>query len=405
MSSVKDIHISDYNYLLPDNRIAKYPLPERDSSKLLVWRKGKIEESVFKNITDFIPENSLLVFNNTKVVQARLEFFKTEGGARIEIFCLSPVDPSDYAQSFASKASCRWECLVGNAKRWKNGTLRRQIDGTNSALSAEIVEKHGETATVEFSWDRHSELSFAEILERTGDMPLPPYLNRKAEENDKTTYQTVYSRIEGSVAAPTAGLHFTNSTFDALKKKNIKCEELTLHVGAGTFRPVKSETLEGHRMHSEWFSVSKSTLENLIRYQGSIVAVGTTSVRTLESLWQLGFYLLNNDCKDPNHLTVSQWQAYETDTRCSVNTLATVINFMNHHNLETITASTEMMIVPGYRFRVVDAMITNFHQPASTLLLLVSAFTNGKWKEIYNYALKNNFRFLSYGDSSILINN
>ena len=403
MSKVKEIYIDDFDYKLPDERIAKYPLPQRDKSKLLVWKNGRITENIFQNLSEYIPENALLVFNNTKVIQARLVFRK-ETGALIEIFCLEPQESSDYAQAFAQTQSCIWSCLIGNSKRWKNGKLGCRVKGTR--LMVERIESYGETHLIRFEWD-NPDWTFADVLEKFGELPIPPYLNRKTEASDKETYQTVYSKIEGSVAAPTAGLHFTDAVFHSLKEKKIECEELTLHVGAGTFKPVKSKILSGHEMHSEWFSVKKSTIEQLIKKEGQVFAVGTTSVRTLESLYYAGVILENHPDANPEELTVGQWTPYtENESRSMLSTygaLKNLLNYMERNQLETLTTRTQIMIAPGYPFKIVNGMITNFHQPKSTLLLLISAFVGSRWREIYDYALANDFRFLSYGDSSLLM--
>jgi len=401
MKEVKEILIEDFDYNLPDDRIAKYPLQERDKSKLLIWKNEHITESSFRNISEFIPENTLLVFNNTKVIQARL-IFRKKTGAPIEIFCLEPQEPSDYAQTFAQTQSCTWSCLVGNSKRWKEGKL--EYTTSEVQCTAERINRRGETQIIRFEWD-NPDWTFADILEKCGELPIPPYLNRKTEASDKETYQTIYSKIKGSVAAPTAGLHFTDAVFKSLQEKKIDREELTLHVGAGTFKPVKSETLEGHEMHSEWFSVKKSTIEQLIKKEGQVFAVGTTSVRTLESLYYLGLILENNPGANPEELTVSQWIPYQESNPLPASAaLRNLLNYMEQNHLETLTTHTQILIAPaGYSFKIVNGMITNFHQPKSTLLLLISAFVGGKWREIYNYALANDFRFLSYGDSSLLM--
>jgi len=400
---VKEIHIDDFNYELPDDRIAKYPLQERDKSKLLVWENNRITESLFRNLSEFIPENALLVFNNTKVIQARL-IFRKKTGTPIEIFCMEPKAPLDYAQAFAQTQSCTWSCLVGNSKRWKEGKLEYLTPEVQ--CRAERISRFGETQEIRFEWD-NSNWTFADVLEKCGELPIPPYLNRKTEASDKESYQTVYSKVEGSVAAPTAGLHFTEAVFQSLQKKNIDREELTLHVGAGTFKPVKSETLAGHEMHSEWFSVKKSTIEHLIKKEGHIFAVGTTSVRSLESLYYLGLTLEKNPDTSLEDLTIGQWTPYPEREDCETLpvsiALNNLLNYMERRNRETLTTHTQILIAPGYSFKIVNGMITNFHQPKSTLLLLISAFVRGKWREIYDYALANDFRFLSYGDSSLLI--
>ena len=398
------IYIDDFDYDLPDERIAKYPLKQRDSSKLLLWRNGELSESRFSEISSFLPENSLLVCNNTRVIQARIVFHKTTG-ARIEVFCLEPLLPSDYALSLSATGSCEWKCMVGNLKKWKEGALEQAIifDGKDVTFSAELMETEGNTHRIRFSWSDDT-LSFSEILMLIGELPIPPYLHRKTEENDKKTYQTVYSKIEGSVAAPTAGLHFTPEVFDKLKSKNIETEELTLHVGAGTFQPVKSATIDTHTMHTETIAVPLDTIRRIQRKLGNIIAVGTTSVRTLESLYYLGKGPLNPPSVDGDLLNVSQWEPYENTNDIPVETaLQNIIDYLEKNDLDTLHAETQILIKPGFQFRIINGMITNFHQPKSTLLLLVSAFVGGNWRKIYDYALSNDFRFLSYGDSSLLL--
>ena len=398
------IYIDDFDYDLPDERIAKYPLQQRDASKLLLWRNGELSESRFSEIASFLPENSLLVCNNTRVIQARIVFHKTTG-ARIEVFCLEPLSPSDYALSLSATGSCEWKCMVGNLKKWKEGALEQTIlfDGKDVTFSAELMETEGNTHRIRFSWSDDT-LSFSEILMLIGELPIPPYLHRKTEENDKKTYQTVYSKIEGSVAAPTAGLHFTPDVFESLKSKNIETEELTLHVGAGTFQPVKSATIDTHTMHTETIAVPLSTIRHIQRKIGNIVAVGTTSVRTLESLYYIGKGPLNPPKGDLLNIQVSQWEPYEPCNDISVyQSLQNIIDYLEKNDLDTLHAETQILIKPGFQFRIINGMITNFHQPKSTLLLLVSAFVGGNWRKIYDYALSNDFRFLSYGDSSLLM--
>ena len=413
---MQTIYIDEYDYTLPDERIAKYPLPKRDSSKLLVYKNEEISESNFTSLVDFLPENALLVYNNTRVIQARLEFFKSTG-ARIEVFCLEPLVPADYAQSLGSTSECTWKCMVGNLKKWKDGPLTKtlQIAEKTCIFVAELLQTEANTHSVKFSWD-NSELHFADILENAGELPIPPYLHRKTEESDLTAYQTVYSKIKGSVAAPTAGLHFTAEVFESLKPKNIKIDEVTLHVGAGTFQPVKTRDIAEHHMHTEVISVKRDTIANIQQNLGNIIAVGTTSVRTLESLYYLSPALGNLSLlregegesslnKTEIKLQVSQWQPYQQDTDCSAyDALQNILDYLDANELDTLHAETQIMIKPGYKFRIVNGIITNFHQPKSTLLLLVSAFVNGNWKTIYDYALANDFRFLSYGDSSLLLN-
>jgi S-adenosylmethionine:tRNA ribosyltransferase-isomerase len=400
MRNVQDIHIEEFDYELPDKRIAKFPLPQRDQSKLLVYKSKQITESVFNRIDTLIPENSLFVFNNTRVIQARMIFQKATG-ASVEIFCLEPKYPADYAQAFVQNQSCTWLCLVGNLKRWKSGKLMKQLQGT--LCTVEKQESYGETHLIRFEWD-NPEWSFADILEKYGELPIPPYLNRKTEECDKKTYQTIYSKVNGSVAAPTAGLHFTEEVFASLKKKHIELEELTLHVGAGTFKPVKSETLAGHEMHAECISVKKSTVEKLLAKAGKVFAVGTTSVRTLESLYYTGILLEDNPDATFEDLSVSQWMPYsvENEKWTVEQSLQNILDYMKRKKLETLTTYTRILIAPGYTFKIVNGIITNFHQPKSTLLLLISAFAGDDWRKIYEYALANQFRFLSYGDSSLL---
>lgn len=395
------LYIEDFNYPLPDQRIAKYPLPQRDTSKLLLYRHGEVSEDIFKNIGKYLPNNALLIYNNTRVIQARLVFHK-ETGARIEIFCLEPISPHDYALSLSATGGCTWKCMVGNLKKWKEGILTHTVktNGQTCKLSAERLSTNGNTHEIAFSWDAAT-ISFAEILEAIGELPIPPYLNRPTEEGDKTTYQTVYSRIKGSVAAPTAGLHFTQEVLDDLHKRGIHTDELTLHVGAGTFQPVKTADANQHTMHTEIIAVPRSVIENILHNLGHIVAVGTTSVRTLESLYFLGAKPLPADTCE---LGITQFEPYRNTTWPSTEeAFQNLLHYLDATHQNTLHAETQVMIKPGYQFRVVNEMITNFHQPKSTLLLLVSAFVNGNWKTIYNYALTHNFRFLSYGDSSLLI--
>lgn len=403
----KHIRISEFNYPLPDERIAKFPLPVRDQSKLLLYRHGEVTEDIFTSLPDYLPANSLMIFNNTKVIQARLHFHK-ETGALIEVFCLEPIQPNDYALNFQQTEHAAWLCMIGNLKKWKEGTLKREITvkGKPLTLTAERGACHGTSHWVDFRWN-NPEITFADILEVFGELPIPPYLNRETQESDKETYQTVYSKIKGSVAAPTAGLHFTPRVLDALREKGVALEELTLHVGAGTFKPVKSEEIEGHEMHTEYISVNRSTLEKLVAHEGKAIAVGTTSVRTLESLYHIGVTLLHNPNATEEDLHVKQWQPYETALETAatpaVDALQAIIAYLDRHHMETLHSSTQIIIAPGYEYRIVKAMVTNFHQPQSTLLLLVSAFLHGDWRKIYDYALAHDFRFLSYGDSSLLI--
>jgi len=403
ISNPKEIRIEDYNYNLPDSRIAKYPLTERDSSKLLVYNNGEIEDACFKNLATFLPDDSLLIFNNTKVIQARLHFQKATG-AQIEIFCLEPYSPNDYLLNFQQTQRCSWVCLIGNLKKWKEDKLTKEIEinGQKVIITANKIQSDASSHIIEFEWD-NQDYTFSELLEATGELPIPPYLNRKTEKEDKQTYQTVYSKIDGSVAAPTAGLHFTDAVFHSLGEKGIQTAEVTLHVGAGTFRPVKSEQIKDHVMHSEFISVKREVIDQLLNHKGKIIAIGTTSVRTLESLYYLGMTLGEGEGSD---LKVTQWQAYEKpENNITVqDSLLNILDYLNARNLNTFIAHTQIIIAPGYKFKIVDGIITNFHQPQSTLLLLVSAFVgNGNWKNIYKHALSNEYRFLSYGDSSLLL--
>ena len=409
MNNTAPIYIDEYDYSLPDERIAKFPLERRDASKLLLYRNNLISESTFSHIADYLPQNSLLVYNNTRVIQARLVFHKSTG-ARIEVFCLEPLTPADYAQSLGANNECIWRCMVGNLKKWKDGFLIKDIEiqGKSCTFNAELLETDRNTHSIRFTWD-NTDIHFADILEKAGELPIPPYLHRKTEESDLTAYQTVYSKIKGSVAAPTAGLHFTAEVFNSLESKNIETEEVTLHVGAGTFQPVKTRDIAEHLMHTEVISVHRSTIEHIQKKLGNIIAVGTTSVRTLESLYYLspalskreGGSILNGNGKT---LRVTQWQPYEAENNISTyEALQNILDYLDQNSLTTLHAETQIMIKPGYKFKVVNGIITNFHQPKSTLLLLVSAFVDGNWKEIYDYAMTNDFRFLSYGDSSLLL--
>lgn len=414
MKNPKDIQIADYAYELPDERIAKYPLAERDSSKLLVYDHGTISHCTFRDLPQLLPEGSLLVMNNTRVIQARLHFHKATG-ALIEVFCLEPALPHDYVLMFQQTGQCVWHSLIGNAKKWKEGSLQREISVDGKQLMLE-VEKLADDL-VRFTWPS-DEITWAQILDACGELPIPPYLNRATEANDLNTYQTVYSKVKGSVAAPTAGLHFTPAVLEALDKRGIHRAELTLHVGAGTFKPVKSERIEGHTMHSEWIYVPRAVVAALIAHGGECTAVGTTSVRTLESLYYIGVKILQNPDVTEDDLKVGQWEPYETPAKPAVDLstgadspqtdtllcLQAILGWMDRHHLDALHTSTQIIIAPGYSYHIVRRMITNFHQPQSTLLLLVSAFVgDARWREIYQYALQNDFRFLSYGDSSLLI--
>ena len=419
----KNIHIADYNYDLPDERIAKFPLAERDASKLLIYNRGEVSEDVFSSLPKYLPTDALMVFNNTKVIQARLYFRKSPSvsngaevqGDLIEVFCLEPALPNDYQLNFSQKGSVQWYCLVGNLKKWKEGKLFRTIEmpnGEQVTLACERMGLHGTSHIIEFSWNGN--YTWAELLDAVGELPIPPYLNRETQESDKTTYQTVYSKIKGSVAAPTAGLHFTERVLQALDEAGIDREELTLHVGAGTFKPVKSEEIGGHDMHTEHIAVRRQTIEKLIAHGGEAIAVGTTSVRTLESLYYMGILAMQG--KEDLH--VPQWMPYEEKTTAdgqqsteiaqrvgwsTVNCLQALLAYMDQHHLDVLHSSTQIIIAPGYEYHIVRRMVTNFHQPQSTLLLLVSAFLKGDWRKVYDYALSHDFRFLSYGDSSLLI--
>lgn len=400
----KHIRIKDFDYELPDDRIAKFPVQQRDHSKLLVYNKGAVSEDLFYNIPAYLPSGSLMIFNNTRVIQARIHFRK-ETGALIEVFLLEPAKPSDYELMFQTRGECSWLCMIGNLKKWKEGTLTRtfNINGRDIRFSATRRHEQGTSHWVDFSWD-DADITFADILEQVGELPIPPYLNRNTEESDKITYQTVYSKIKGSVAAPTAGLHFTSKVLDDIDNHGIERDELTLHVGAGTFKPVKSEEIAGHSMHTEYICVRRSTLENLIRHYAHAIAVGTTSVRTLESLYYIGARLAENPDATEEQLHIEQWEPYDTHPTISpVSALQNIVDYLDHNGLSSLHGSTQIIIAPGYEYKIVKMLVTNFHQPQSTLLLLVSAFVHGDWKRIYDYALGHDFRFLSYGDSSLLI--
>lgn len=403
MSSIKKIKIEDYAYELPDEKIAKFPLENRGNSKLLVYKSGNIQEDAFKNINAHLTKENLLVFNNTKVIQARMMFRKPTG-AKIEIFCLEPIKPTDFALIFQQTKSCSWKCIVGNLKKWKEDTLEKAFthNGEEYTLTAKKVASETNAQIIEFSWNNKS-LTFSDILEINGVIPIPPYLNRETQEDDKERYQTVYSKHDGSVAAPTAGLHFTDNILDNLRANGVQTEELTLHVGAGTFKPVQTEHIGDHEMHTERIFVNINSIKNIIDNLNGIVAVGTTSVRTLESLYWLGVKVLTKKINSPEKLFISQWDAYELDqTIAPLTALNGLVKFMQEHDIENINGATQIIIAPGYEFKIIKALITNYHQPKSTLLLLISAFIGEDWKTIYDYALNNDFRFLSYGDSSLL---
>ena len=404
-NKTQQIRIEEYDYPLPDERIAKFPLAKRDESKLLLYKDGQVSESVFKHIADYLPAGSLLVYNNTRVIQARLLFQKATG-ARIEVFCLEPTEPHDYALIFQQTERCSWICLVGNLKKWKDGLLTKKvaIQGEEVILSAEKKESHGDSHRIEFTWN-NPKYTFADLLDAAGVLPIPPYLHRETEKSDLVTYQTVYSKIKGSVAAPTAGLHFTPEVLADVDAHGIGREEVTLHVGAGTFKPVKSETIEGHEMHTEFISVRRSSIERIQKNLGKIIAVGTTSVRTLESLYYIGVKLASHPDATSEELVVNQWMPYEAENnRIPVaEALQHILDYLDRHQADKLVTATQIIIAPGYEFKVVRGIITNFHQPKSTLLLLISAFVKGNWRTIYDYALSHDFRFLSYGDSSLLL--
>lgn len=401
---VRNININDYNYDLPDEKIAKYPLAERDMSKLLVFDGERIEEDRFRNISTHLPSGGLLLFNDTKVINARM-IFEKETGARIEVFCLDPLSPSDYALAFAENKSCSWKCLVGNSKKWKEGKLRKQVCVGNVSLYLYIirVREIGNSFEILFEWD-NPDVTFSQIIDAAGNIPIPPYLNRNSEEIDSVRYQTVYSHYEGSVAAPTAGLHFTERVMDDIRKHGIDCDAVTLHVGAGTFQPVKTDNAAEHEMHTEHFVVNRSTIEKIASNLGNITITGTTTVRTVESLYRVAVQVSENKDVDTNEFAVSQWEAYSgKENYDTKELLLNLLSWMDDKGFDSIRCATQIMIVPGFKFRIVDRLITNFHQPKSTLLLLLSAFIGDDWRKVYGYALENGFRFLSYGDSCLFL--
>ncbi len=403
-NSVETISITEYNYHLPDDRIAKYPLAARDQSKLLHYCNGAIKILSFLELPELLPANSLMVFNNTRVIHARI-LFKKHTGASIEVFCLSPHRPKDYSQSFEQTSTNVWTCMVGNAKKWKDEplTLTLRGNGGNVTLSAKKILMQGQEHQVEFTWD-NPKYTFSELLEIAGNLPIPAYLNRPSEKSDENNYQTVYSQIEGSVAAPTAGLHFTDGILQSLTSKNIDRIEVTLHVGAGTFKPLKAELIGEHEMHTELISVERTTIEKMLSNHNKLIVVGTTSLRTCESLYYIGVKILKSQVSSFQNITVEQWEPYDDDNNryTPKESLMGILEYMKANKLDIIIASTQIMIAPGYHFKFVDGLLTNFHQPQSTLLLLVSAFVGTDWREIYNFAMQNEFRFLSYGDSSLL---
>lgn len=405
------LSIDDFDYPLPDNRIAQYPLAERDASQLLLYNNGTISKTIFRNIGEYLPANSLLLFNDTKVFQARIIFHKSTG-AKIEIFCLEPSAPTaDYQIAFSNPGHCYWKCLIGNNKKWKSGSLKLPVnlDGETAILKAEKVEQNGETSIIRFSWEP-AHLSFAALLDQSGLVPLPPYIHREADSTDKDRYQTIYARFKGSVAAPTAGLHFTDRVFESLAQKKITSAYVTLHVGAGTFKPVSAATLGEHEMHSEQISISAQVLQQLISLSEegepkTIIPVGTTSMRTIESFYWLGVRRLKGKMNEENPV-VKQWDPYDPDFDTGISfhdSMKALVDYLEKSDLTVLIASTQLIIAPGYRYRVAGGLITNFHQPRSTLLLLVSALIGDDWRKVYSYALENNFRFLSYGDSCLLL--
>ncbi|MBQ1737504.1 MAG: S-adenosylmethionine:tRNA ribosyltransferase-isomerase [Muribaculaceae bacterium] len=406
MDDIRDLRIADYDYDLPDERIAKHPLAQREQCKLLYYKGGDIQERRFWEVPALLPEQSTLIYNNTRVINARLRFRK-ETGSTIEIFCLEPVAPRDYEQIFQTTGHCVWQCLVGNSKRWKQGALAQKvdIDGREVTLTATRGEQRGNAWEISFDWDKGVNCTFADVLGAIGEIPIPPYLNRGTEQSDSTDYQTVYSHIDGSVAAPTAGLHFTHEVLADCDKRGIRRREITLHVGAGTFQPVKSEHIGDHPMHYEFISVPRDVILDIINAPGPIIAVGTTSVRTLESLYYIGQILEDNPDADEEALTVTQWMPYTTP--CQISTqqaLQNIVDYLDRHHADAYMGSTQLMIAPGFEYRIVNGMVTNFHQPQSTLLLLVAAFVgNDQWRGMYDYAMDHGFRFLSYGDAQLLL--
>jgi S-adenosylmethionine:tRNA ribosyltransferase-isomerase len=399
MNKLNNISIDEYNYDLPDEKIAKFPLEFRDQSKLLIYKDKNISEDYFYNISEYIPKESLVVFNNTHVIQSRI-FFRKSTGAKIEIFCLEPFSPNDYALIFSQTKKCQWKCIIGNKKKWKDDLLTRtiRIQSDEITLSAKKIIDKREEVIVEFEWN-NSKYQFSDILDSIGNTPIPPYLNRESEDIDKIRYQTVYGKINGSVAAPTAGLHFTNEVFSDFIKHNIHTAEITLHVGAGTFKPVKSQNIQDHTMHTEHYVIDLKILDKLLKSK-SIIATGTTTLRTLESIYWAGVKYKHGE--SPLH--IAQWDPYRLESKISFyEAIENLKTYMINKNITSFIASTQMIIIPGYQFKAINGLITNYHQPKSTLLLLVAAFIGNDWKKVYDFALSNQFRFLSYGDSSILI--
>lgn len=406
----KEISILDFTYTLPEDRIAPFPLTERDDSKLLVYVEGTLQEDQYKNIARYLPDKSLLVFNNTRVIPARILFQKATGGL-IEIFCLEPYETvNEYSSLMSRKEKLRWKCMIGGASKWKEGPLTKKVlvQGIEVELQAKLMEKLPDAYVVELSW-QPGDFTFAEVIDQAGDTPLPPYIKRKAVASDKERYQTIYAKYEGSVAAPTAGLHFTPGIFASLAAKNIAAAYVTLHVGAGTFKPVNAAVLEGHVMHAEWMDVTVATINELIQNTGNIIAVGTTSLRTLESLYWMGVKCLLSPNAVIEELMIYQWDVYETPLSktnfSSTEAFEGLLKWMAKHCSDQLISPTQILIAPGYQYRVVKAIVTNFHQPQSTLLLLVAAAIGDDWKKVYGYAMKNDFRFLSYGDGSLLFLN
>ncbi len=406
ISNVQNINIAEYDYPLPDERIAKYPLAERDASKLLILRNNEIFQNQFKNIGDYLPPKSVLIFNETKVVRARLQFVK-DSGAAIEVFCLEPITGNgDYQLAFSASSPVEWHCLVGNSRRWKDGALSMplKIKEDDVTLKAERIEKTDAYSLIRFSWEPEN-ISFADVLEAAGEIPLPPYLHREAEPSDRERYQTVFAKYEGSVAAPTASLHLTKPLIAKLKEQGHTIEEVTLHVGAGTFRPVATDTIGEHEMHSESIIVKKQCIEHLHdNIDRTIIPVGTTSMRTIESVYWIGVMLLEQGFEERN-LHVNQWFPYQDREKLpsAKESLEAILKYLEMHHLDALHATTALMIAPSCPIMITKALITNFHQPKSTLLLLVSALIGNKWKEAYKFALENNFRFLSYGDSCLFV--
>ncbi len=405
LDTVRHLRIADYNYPLPEERIAKHPLPQREQCKVLMFKDNTIEQHIFHEVPQLLPANALLIYNNTRVINARLRFSKVTG-SQIEIFCLEPVAPRDYQLIFQTTHECTWLCLVGNSKRWKSGALAQEIviGGETITINATRGERRGNAFEITFSWNG-SDVTFATVLEALGEIPIPPYLNRDTEQSDLTDYQTVYSHIDGSVAAPTAGLHFTDEVLAECDRRGIGRRQLTLHVGAGTFQPVKSDNIGDHDMHTEFISVPRDLIAELSTSSRPVIAVGTTSVRTLESLYYVGQILETNPCTTEEELRVTQWMPYTTPCEISPRqALQNIVNYLDRHGASDYLGSTQLMIAPGYSYRIVDGMITNFHQPQSTLLLLVAAFVgNDNWRRIYDYALDHDFRFLSYGDACLFL--